>query len=219
MMNGRILFMWLAMVTLTMGQAADPERISRGDPLTKVYTQLGTPVMEYPLDGTLVLEYAQGTIVASNNMVISAEYKPEAQSDGTAGDPREEDKAPTIDDIKQLAMQGDVESQYILAYCFQLGKAIEQDYDKAVAWYRKAAMQGHMASQHNLGFLYMSGRGVEKDLVESYMWALLAEENGNDTLRSALDHRLSEEQKLAGQMRAEHMRLQMQALKPDSAIP
>jgi TPR repeat protein len=62
----------------------------------------------------------------------------------------------------------------------------------------------------------MTGRGVEQDYEQAYMWALLAEENGNDTLKKALVHKLSQEQKLAGEMGAEDMRFRIKVQREDS---
>ena len=209
----RILTISLILASVAMGQKTNTKRITKGDPVTKVYRQLGTPVLEYPLNGKLVQEYTQCTIISSNEVVLSADYKTTAEA---ADDPAVESKPPTIEELKALARQGDAESQYLLAYCFQFGKAVDKNYNIAIVWYKKSAMQGHMPSQHNLGYLYMTGKGVEKDYKQAYMWALLAAENGNDTLKKALFHRLSQEQILAAETRAELLRLQMHAQSADS---
>lgn len=203
----RTLIILLMAASVAMGQKANAKRITKGDPLTKVYLQLGTPAVEYPLNGKLVQEYAQCTIISSNGEVLSADYKATAEA---AEDPAVESKPPTIEELKVLARQGDAESQYLLAICFQFGKAIDQNYGIAIAWYKKSAMQGHMPSQHNLGYLYMKGKGVEQDYVQAYMWALLAAENGNNTMKEALNYKLSQEQKLAGELGAEQMKIKMQ---------
>jgi TPR repeat protein len=212
-MFSRILIILLIAASVAMGQKADTKRISKGDPLAKVYRQLGTPAVEYPLNGQLVQEYAQCTIISRNDRVLSADYKTTAEA---VDDPVEEKKPPTIEELKAMARQGDAESQYLLAYCFQFGKAVDQNYAAAIAWYKKSAMQGHMSSQHNLGYLYMKGKGVEQDYVQAYAWALLAAENGNNTMKKALDYKLSEAQKLAGELGAEQMKLQMQAHQADA---
>ena len=212
-MFSRMLIISLMLTSATMGQETGTKRIAKGDPLSMVYRQLGTPVVEYPLNGKLVQEYAQCTIISCNEVVLSADYKVTAE---VIEDPIEEKRPPTIQDIKDLAEQGDAESQYLLAYCFQFGKAIEQNYSAAIAWYTRAAMQGHMPSQHNLGYLYMTGKGVGQDYVQAYTWALLAAENGNDTMKKTLDYKLSEAQKLAGELGAEQMKYQMKTQKADA---
>lgn len=209
----RILTISLMLASVSMGQKPNTKRITKGDPVTKVYRQLGTPVLEYPLNGTFVQEYTQCTIISSNEVVLSADYKATAEA---VDDPAVESKPPTIEEIKALARQGDAESQYLLAYCFQFGKAVDQSYTIAIVWYKKSALQGHMPSQHNLGYLYMTGRGVEQDYVRAYTWALLAAENGNDTMKKALVYKLSEAQKLAGELGAEQMKYQMKTQQADA---
>ena len=209
----RILIAVLLMVSVSMGQKTRTKRITEGDPLSKVHTQLGTPVLEYPLDDKLIQQYEECTVISRNGVVISAIYKEVRK---VINEPVEEQSPATIEEIKTMAKEGDAESQYLLAYCFQFGKSIEQNHSAAAAWYKKAAMQGHMPSQHNLGYMYMTGKGVEKDYKQAYMWALLATENGNDTLKKALFHRLSQEQILAAETGAELLRLQMHAQSADS---
>jgi TPR repeat protein len=191
------------LASTTLGQKTVSRRVVAGDHLTTVRKLHGSPKMEYPLNGNLVQEYAQCTVASRNGVVISAKYNENADA---SDKPTEQKNPPTIDAIKILAGQGDCESQYLLAYCFQLGKVTEQNYDAAVKWYTKAAMQGHMPSQHNLGYLYLTGKGVEKDYVQAYMWALLAADNGNDTVKKAVVHRLTPAQKLAGELGAEEIK-------------
>lgn len=202
--------------SVALGQETDTTRITKGDPLSKVHTQLGTPVLEYPLDDMLIQHFEECTVTSRNGVVISTDYKEAVE---TNNEPvAEEERPPTIEEIKILAREGDADSQYLLAYCFQFGNAIKQNYSAAVAWYTKAAMQGHMASQHNLGYMYMTGKGVEQDYEKAYMWALLAAENGNNTLKKALVHRVSPDQKLAGEMGAKDMQFRMQAKPADSKL-
>lgn len=209
----RILLPLLLMASVAAGQKTGTKRVAEGDQLAKVRKQLGTPELEYPLNGKLVQEYAQCTVISRNGVVISATYK---ENTDVVEEPVEKQQPPTIDEIKTMASQGDAESQYLLAYCFQFGKVIEQNYKAAIAWYTKAAMQGHMPSQHNLGYMYMTGKGVEQDYVQAYMWALLAEENGNDTMKKALAHRLSPTQKLAGELGVEEIKSRMKIPSADA---
>lgn len=206
----RIILLFLAFIWA--GHAAGAKRIAPGDSLSEVSRQYGSPEVEYPLNGTLVQEYELCTIVSSNNVVLSAEYTEAAQA---AEELDGEKKPPTIQEIKAKALEGDAESQYLLAYCFQFGKAIEQNNAQAIVWYKRSAMQGYVSSQHNLGYLYMVGRGVEQDYVQAYTWALLAAENGNDTLMKSLLYKLTPEQQLAGAQRAEQLRLLIETQEAD----
>lgn len=201
-MHYRILIASLLLAGFALGQESRPQRISKGDPLSKVYSQLGTPVVEFPLNGKLVQEYKQCTIISCNEVVLSANYKTTMEE---SEEPVEEKSPPTIQDIRTSAEQGDPESQFILAYCYQFGQFIAKDHSEAVAWYTRAALQGHASAQHNLGYLYMTGKGIEQDYEEAYKWALLAASNGNDALLKTLDYKLSPEQKEAGTRMAEEI--------------
>jgi len=182
----------------------DAVRINAGDSVEKVYKALGTPTLEFPLNGELIQQYEQCTVVSRDGIVISAAYQQaEAETDEESA---EKPSAPSVRDVMIKAEDGDPEAQYLLAYSFQLGQAVEQDYAKAVEWYTRAARQGHMPAQHNLGVLYMNGEGIEQDDVEAYAWALLAADNGNGSLVSVLRHRLSPEQRKAGELRARGIR-------------
>ncbi len=42
-----------------------------------------------------------------------------------------------------LATQGDVEAQYSLGVMYHIGQGVQQDYARALFWYRKADNQGN----------------------------------------------------------------------------
>lgn len=212
----RILIALLMLTAVAMGQKANTDRITEGDPIDKVYKQLGTPTIEFPLKGKFIQQYEQCTVTSSNRVVLSVIYKETARVTTT---PDEKEVDPTIQDIMVKAEQGDAQSQYILAYCLQVGQSITQDDDKAVQWYIKAAMQGHVAAQHNLGCLYMTGEGIEQDYEQAYAWALLAASNGNDSLRKALQLKMTNEQVVAGKLKAEQFRSKLQTIRVESEHP
>lgn len=61
------------------------------------------------------------------------------------------------------------------AYCrkgrsYYVGEGVEEDYKKAVFWYRKAAELGNPWAQNSLGVCYEYGNGVEKNLDEAMAW-------------------------------------------------
>jgi len=210
----RTLLVLLLMTSVAAARQEGSPRIVEGDPISKVYQSLGTPTIEFPLKGKFIQEYSQCTITSCDGVVFSVVYKEDVAE--PLDEPVEENHSPSIQDIKAKAEQGDAESQYMLAYCLQAGQVVAQDYGKAVEWYTRAAMQGHMPSQHNLGVLHMTGKGVEQDYEEAYMWALLAAANGNESLMKALRHQLSQEQKLAGKLRAEKIQSGFHAKQTDS---
>jgi hypothetical protein len=178
-------------------------RIAAGDPVERVYKTLGTPTLEFPLNGNLIQRYEQCNIVSRDGIVLSVEYG-EAEAE-TAEEVTEKNKSPTVHEVMTRAENGDPEAQYLLAYSLQTGQVVEQDYKKAVEWYTRSALQGYMPAQHNLGVLYMNGEGVDQDDEKAYVWALLAARNGNDSLMNAIRHKLSREQRRAGELRVQEM--------------
>lgn len=64
----------------------------------------------------------------------------------------------------------EAEWQYRRAVEFEKGSAGQQDYEKAVKWYRKASAQGHRDALYNLGRMYVDGRGVRKNNGEGVIY-------------------------------------------------
>tara|TARA_R110000796_G_scaffold199303_1_gene315538 strand:+ start:194 stop:1603 length:1410 start_codon:yes stop_codon:yes gene_type:complete len=65
--------------------------------------------------------------------------------------------ASVFDDTLVLAQQGDPVSQRNLAYLYESGGDIEQDFDKAFSWYTQAAIQGDSFAAWKLGDFYKKG--------------------------------------------------------------
>ena len=57
-----------------------------------------------------------------------------------------------------------------MAYLYEDGQGIAQDYGKAREWYEKAAIQGYADAQNNLGLLYEKGLGVGRDYNKAREW-------------------------------------------------
>jgi len=190
-----------------MGKPARITAISPGDSLSKVYARLGTPTIEYPLRGRLIQNYGDFTIISTNGVVISLKNNDETDSTSSRKKSATNTKSyeSTFATLLLKAKQGDAESQYQLAYCYQSGTGVLKNQNESIRWYTIAAMQGHLAAQHNLGVIYMNGDGVEKDLQQACTWAVLASKNGNDTLLKVLVERLSADQELAGRLRAKRI--------------
>ncbi|WP_435137894.1 tetratricopeptide repeat protein [Pseudopelagicola sp. nBUS_19] len=79
-----------------------------------------------------------------------------------------------------LAEQGDAHAQSNLGNMYRDGEGVDQNYKKAVDWYRSAAEQGHAYAQARLGFMYWQGNGVLKDGVIAHMWFNIANANGDE---------------------------------------
>lgn len=80
------------------------------------------------------------------------------------------EKIALMRELKLAANNGEVWAQNNLGNCFYYGAGVEQDYQKAVKWYRKAAEQGNAEAQNNLGECYYAGEGVEKDYLKAIAW-------------------------------------------------
>ena len=77
-------------------------------------------------------------------------------------------------ETRQLAEQGDAESQWSVGTMYDEGEGVALDHAEAARWYRKAAEQGFGLALQSLGRLYRDGRGVPQDFALAYMWFALA---------------------------------------------
>lgn len=73
-------------------------------------------------------------------------------------------KNDVVADLESVAARGGVaQAQFELGLRFATGDQVEQDWRKAVEWYRRAAEQGLSDAQCALGDCYVGGLGVRKD--------------------------------------------------------
>lgn len=74
--------------------------------------------------------------------------------------------------------QGDEVAQYNLAFMYEKGIGVVQDYQQAVFLYSMAAGQGNADAQLNLGGMYDTGEGVDQDYAQAITWWGKAAEKG-----------------------------------------
>jgi len=74
------------------------------------------------------------------------------------------------EELKERAIEGDVEAQYELGMRYLLGRGEEEDYKKAAKWITKAAEQGHTHAEFNLGWMYYEGLGVTQNYDAADKW-------------------------------------------------
>ncbi len=86
----------------------------------------------------------------------------------------------SLDQVRRLADQGDVNAEFQLAAKYAGGDETPQDYSQAVKWFAKAAGQGHVLSAATLGAFYWAGRGVPQDYLAAYMWSAIAAGAGDE---------------------------------------
>ena len=95
------------------------------------------------------------------------------------------------------AEQGDAKAQVFVAYLYETGQGVNQNYSKAAEWYSRAARQGNPEAQTQLGNMYRIGRGVPQNYVLAYMWLDLAERKGSPQavkLKSSVSGKMTKEQ-------------------------
>jgi hypothetical protein len=66
------------------------------------------------------------------------------------------------------------------------GDGVQQDYAKALEWFRRAAEQGDRDAQFYLGTLYERGDGVRQDYARAWAWLKAAQ--GNAGAAALVDH-------------------------------
>lgn len=85
-----------------------------------------------------------------------------------------------IERLRKAAEQGDAAAQYNLAMCYDTGRGIPENIEKAAEWYRRAAEQGHAFAQNELGWRYENGYGVPQSYRQAIEWYRKAAEQGNE---------------------------------------
>ena len=99
-----------------------------------------------------------------------------------------EDKFNKMDGIEDFYKQR--EKKHTDGWNYYYGKnGVEQDYTKAVSYFRIAATQGHADAQNFLGICYDEGKGVDKDHVEAVKWFRKAAEQGDKYGQNNLGNR------------------------------
>ncbi len=94
--------------------------------------------------------------------------------------------------LKPLAEQGNAAAQYNLAFMYERGKWVYQDYTTAAKWYRKAADQGHANAQFFLGMMYQDGIGISQNHANAETWFRKAAQQGMAEAQFNLGYMYSE---------------------------
>ena len=102
------------------------------------------------------------------------------------------------------AQQGDAKAQVFVAYLYETGQGVKQNYAKAAEWYGKAAQQGNPEAQTQLGNMYRMGKGVPQNYVLAYMWLDLASQQGS---RQAWELRKNVSSKMTARQKDEAKKL------------
>ena len=81
--------------------------------------------------------------------------------------------------LQKSAEQGQVDAQFQLSRCYEMGRGVGKNLALSVKWLRMAAEQGHEHAQCNLGNAYFNAIGVQKNDGEALLWYSKAAEQGN----------------------------------------
>ncbi len=93
----------------------------------------------------------------------------------------------SLEELKQLAENGDVKAQIRLGNIYYNGNGVKQNYSEAMRWYRKLAEKGNVIAQYNLGAMYYNGYGIKRDKSEAKKWLSKSAEKGYNPAKEALE--------------------------------
>ena len=82
-----------------------------------------------------------------------------------------------LDSLIAQAEQGNADAQA------ELGRQylnVDQDYKRALEWFKKSADKGNAVAQNGLGVMYQHGLGVKQDSVEAVKWFKLSAAQNNE---------------------------------------
>jgi len=91
-----------------------------------------------------------------------------------------EDRLDAVNDMEQLAGEGDMDAQYLMGKLYRNGPLLTPDSENARYWFAQAAQQGHMYAQYSLGKLYLSDDVEVHDAEQGIRWLEISAQNGND---------------------------------------
>jgi hypothetical protein len=94
--------------------------------------------------------------------------------------------AASLEQIRKLADEGNVEVQYKLGRMYEEGLGLPQDYKEAAKWYLKAAGKGNAQAQYKMGTMYTLGKGVAKDRLEAAKWFGKAAQQGYEPVKQQI---------------------------------
>ncbi|MGA8212631.1 MAG: GAF domain-containing protein [Candidatus Sulfotelmatobacter sp.] len=112
----------------------------------------------------------------------------------------------TLDQLRQLAGNGDPAAENALGLRYASGDGVKQDDKEAAAWFTKAAENGNVKAEVALSTRYWAGRGVPPSLGQAYFWAVLARAAGDQnskTFAEILASRMTRAQAAAIEQKAE----------------
>ena len=89
-----------------------------------------------------------------------------------------EERDGAVEELEQLAEQGDTHAQYLIGQLYRDGPLLIPDSQKAKDWLAQAAEHGLLEAQYALGKLFLSDDTEVRDPEEGIRWLKQAAENG-----------------------------------------
>ncbi len=89
------------------------------------------------------------------------------------------DYATALKEWMVLADQNDPAAMRNIGHLHRRGLGTEQNYEKAMHWYKRASQFGFARAQANVASMYLRGQGVEQDYVQAADWFTKAARNGH----------------------------------------
>jgi TPR repeat protein len=87
---------------------------------------------------------------------------------------------------RKAALAGNAEAQNDLGIMYMNGWGVQKDKPQALRWYHMAVKQKNAHAMFNLGTAYYNGDGTEIDDARAYAWFLLAQDNGSENAKEAV---------------------------------
>src|SRR5690349_14904233 len=87
------------------------------------------------------------------------------------------DGRPDIQQLSELANNGNARAELALGVLYQSGKGVPRDTAKAIYWYTRAARQNNAEAAFWLGEIYKDGIDVEQDYGKAKAWYLQSARN------------------------------------------
>ena len=84
-----------------------------------------------------------------------------------------------FDEWLPLARNNDPAAMRNIGHMYRRGLGVEQDYQKAMTWYKRAATLGFDRAQANVAGMYLAGEGVEQDYAQAANWFAQAAQQGH----------------------------------------
>lgn len=81
-------------------------------------------------------------------------------------------------ELVQQAKSGDAIAQNNLGDAYYYGNEVDQDFGKALEWFKKAAAKGNADALFSVGYMYDYGEGTEEDNPTALKWYTQAAQKG-----------------------------------------